>query len=196
MPVTPNVGLNTPVIGSNNWGTPLNFNFALIDRIFGGQVAIPGLNVSGDVLVQGTLTAGSFAGLDGSFFLTSALYNQPNGIPQLNGAGLIPPTLFAGLGLSVVAFSPTPVFNGANAQGFNLTLTGDVTSSSFTNGTQAPALVAFRIQQDGAGGHAFVWPPNTHGAGVVNANPNVKSQQLFMRNTDGSLDALAPIVYS
>lgn len=196
MPVTPNIALNIPAIGSNNWGGPLNFNFSLLDQIFGGSKTVPGLSVSGNITVTGSVTAGSFSGIDGAFFLTSALFNVANGIPQLNSAGLIPASLLASQGINVVAFSATPVFNALNGQGFKITLTGNVTSSTFANGTQGPAVVLFRIVQDATGGRTFVWPTNVRNGGVVSPNPNARSVQIFALDSDGSLDAIGPIQYS
>jgi hypothetical protein len=196
MPVTPNIALNVPPIGSNNWGGPLNFNFALLDQIFGGTKSVPNFRVSGNVTVGGTITAGSFSGLDGSFFLTSALYDAANGIPQLNAAGKIPASLVASLGLVVVPFSATPTFNANNAQGFKIMLTGNVTSSTFANGVTGPALVIFRFLQDATGGWTFTWPANVRNPGVVSPNPNARSVQVFALDSDGSLDAVGPIQYS
>ncbi len=48
---TPNVGLQIPNYNTSNWQVPMNFNTNLLDKIFGGTVAIPALTVSG------TLTA-------------------------------------------------------------------------------------------------------------------------------------------
>jgi hypothetical protein len=42
---TPNVGLEIPAGGSQNWNVPLNFNFNLIDQILGGSVQVPGLGL-------------------------------------------------------------------------------------------------------------------------------------------------------
>jgi hypothetical protein len=196
MPVTPNIGLNTPIIGSNQWGQPLNYNFSQLDLFLSGQIPIPGLAVDGDVSVTGTITAGAFSGLDGAVFLTSALFDVPNGIPQLNGAGIIPAALLPTQGIDTVAFSPTPTFNAADGAGFKITLTGDVTSSTFANGTEGPALVVFRIVQDGAGGHAFTWPSNVRNGGSVNPGANARSIQIFTVDSDGSLDAATPMMYS
>jgi hypothetical protein len=196
MPVTSNIGLNLPPIGSNNWGGPLNFNFSLIDRLLSGNQAIQNLFIAQNLTVDGLITAGGFIGLDGGQFLLSTMFNQPNGIPKLNAAGLIPASLLASVGLVVVGFSATPVFNATNAQGFKMTLTGNVTSSTFANGTQGPALIMFRFLQDATGGWTFAWPSNVRNGGVVNPGPNARSVQIFALDTDGSLDAVGPIQYS
>jgi hypothetical protein len=196
MPVTPNLSLNQPVIGSNNWGGPLNYNFGQLDSFLSGVLPIPALNVTGNVNIGGTVTAGAFSGLDGATFLTSALYNVANGVPQLNSAGLIPASLLSNQGIQTVAFVPTPTFNAATAGSFKMTLTGNVTSSTYANGVQGASVVAFRIIQDGVGGRTFVWPSNVRNAGIISPGANSRSLQLFAVDTDGSLDAVGPMTYS
>lgn len=194
MPNT-SLGFPQPVIGSNNWGQPTNAGWALLNQFLSGVAAIPGLSITNNLTVGGTITAGAFAGLDGTF-LTSALFNVANGIPQLNGAGLIPSSLLSNQAIVPVTFSPTPVFNGALGGEFKLTLTGNVTSSTFANGTQGPALQIFRFVQDATGGRTFAWPANVRNGGDVNPGANSKSVQLFALDTDGSLDAVGNMMYS
>lgn len=43
---TPNVGLEIPANGSNNWNVPLNYNFNLIDALLGGTQQNPGVGLS------------------------------------------------------------------------------------------------------------------------------------------------------
>lgn len=198
---TTSQGFNLPAIGSNNWGTPLNFNFSLLDQMLSGARAIAALQVSGNVTVAGSITAGQFIGADG-VFLTSGLYDQPNGIPQLDGTGKIPAGLLPGggggavTGVKVVTFSATPVFNGPDGAEFKLTLTGDVASSTFTNGLTGATIFGVRIVQDGTGGRNFTPPVNWRGFGAINPGPNARSLQLMAIDTDGSADAIGPIMYS
>ena len=42
---TPNVGLQVPSYDQGNWQVPTNYNWNLIDLIFGGEFQIPALNV-------------------------------------------------------------------------------------------------------------------------------------------------------
>lgn len=63
---------------------------------------------------------------------------------------------------SVVGFSAAPTFNGANGNSFQITLTADVTSSTFSNPITGQIYV-FEIIQDSSGGHNFVWPANVLG---------------------------------
>jgi hypothetical protein len=64
--------------------------------------------------------------------------------------------------LQVVGFSSTPTFDASNGNVFKITLTGNVSSSSFING--APAQVyTFIICQDSTGLRSFTWPTNIKG---------------------------------
>ena len=42
---TPNVGLQVPSYAQGNWQVPTNYNWNLLDLIFGGEVQIPALDV-------------------------------------------------------------------------------------------------------------------------------------------------------
>jgi hypothetical protein len=194
MSATPNIGLQTPAIGSNNWGAPLNYNFAQLDSFLSGVTALPGLWVSGNVRVDGTLTVADLEGPGGATYLTSALFNLPNGVPQLNFAGQIPQSLFAGLGIYDVTFSATPVFDAALGNEFKITLSAAVTSSTFIHGTQGSTLVTFRIVQDGTGGWPFVWPANVRGGGMPAPGAGTRNIQVFALDDDGSLDAAGPMM--
>jgi len=50
---TPNIGLQIPAFDQANWQVPTNFNWALLDKIFGGEIQVPALSVI-------TLTAVNF----------------------------------------------------------------------------------------------------------------------------------------
>ena len=189
------LGFPQPAIGSNNWGQPTNAGWALLDQFLTGIRAFTGLSVIGNVTVIGSISATNFIGLDGTF-LTSAMFDVANGIPRLNGAGLIPASLISNQGIQNVTYSATPIFNATYGGAFNLTLTGNVTSSTFANGLSGPSLVSFRIVQDGTGGRTFVWPSNVRNAGEISPAANARSTQVFMLQTDGSLDSATPMMYS
>jgi hypothetical protein len=96
-----------------------------------------------------------------------------------------------------VTFSTTPVFNGQLSNLFKLTLTGNVTSSTFVNGGMLEvSTYYFRFLQDSAGGHSFAWPTNVRNGGVPNPTPYARSVQAFVLDTDGSLDAIGPMMDS
>lgn len=64
--------------------------------------------------------------------------------------------------LVTVAFSTTPTFDASLGNGFKITLTGNVSSATFSNGV-AGTIYTFQIIQDGTGGRTFVWPTNIIG---------------------------------
>lgn len=67
-----------------------------------------------------------------------------------------------------VTYSATPVFNLQNGQLQTITLTGNVTSSTITNGaTTVPtgSRLVLRIIQDGTGSRTFGYPANVLGSG-------------------------------
>jgi hypothetical protein len=99
-------------------------------------------------------------------------------------------------GVVGVTYSASPTFDGSKGLEFKITLTGNVSSSSFINGTIGPSIIVFRIVQDGTGGRTFVWPSNVRNGGIVNSLANGRSLQMFAVDTDGSLDAVGPMMYS
>jgi hypothetical protein len=80
-----------------------------------------------------------------------------------------------------IAFSATPAFPAVSQiQLFEITLTGNVTSSTLTlAGLVAPAIIIFEITQDATGGRTFAWPANVLGGAVINAGANETTSQLF-----------------
>lgn len=42
---TPNVGFQIPAFNQPNWQVPINFNWNKLDKIFNGEIQIPGLSV-------------------------------------------------------------------------------------------------------------------------------------------------------
>lgn len=94
---------------------------------------------------------------------------------------VLPPVSFAGALIVprvVVSYSATPAFNAANGSIFEITLTGNVTSSTLT-GMQAGQVLIFVITQDGVGGHTFVWPTSVHNPDLVDGAAGKKSIQQF-----------------
>ena len=160
------LGFPQPPIGSSNWGLPTNQGWVLLDQFLSGQSPISGLDVDGSVAISGNLT------VDGSI------------------SGVIP------TGVAIVSFSSTPVFDASKGLQFKLTLTGNVTSSSFINGIFGPSIVAFRFVQDSVGSRTFTWPSNVRNGGIINPAVNSRSLQIFAVDTDGSLDAIGPMMFS
>ena len=95
-----------------------------------------------------------------------------------------------------VPFSATPTFtaNSATLTPFNLTLTGNVTSSTLSNAVAGQALT-FRLCQDGHGNYAFTWPLEVLGGGIVSPIAFGCSTQQFWYNGTLALP-LAPMYYT
>lgn len=83
-----------------------------------------------------------------------------------------------------VAFSATPTFTQSANAGFSITLTGNVTASSFSGTVSAGQMqfLFFRIVQDATGGRSFAWPANFFGGIVIDstAPANATFHQLFI----------------
>lgn len=123
--------------------------------------------------------AGLLLGFDGN--------GAPIAVAQTSGSG--------GSGTAIIPFSATPVLDASLASQLKITLSGNVTSSTFLpNG--AGVFFAVKVVQDGTGGHTFAWPVSFTNAGAVNTDPNSTSIQLFAIDNTGSVTALAPIMYS
>jgi hypothetical protein len=93
-------------------------------------------------------------------------------------------------GLVVIPFSSGPIFNcsliNAGVITFQITLTGDVLSSTLINASPGQ-IVTFIIFQDGTGNHLFAWPSNVHNTTVVNPVASSVTVQSFIVRSDGTL---------
>jgi len=65
----------------------------------------------------------------------------------------------------------------SNGQIFEITLVGNVTSSSFTGSTGYYAFVVF---QDGVGNHTFAWPATFVNAATVSPTASGSLTQVFL----------------
>lgn len=68
---TPNIGLQIPATGSNNWYIPLNYNFTKLDQLLSGNLPLPALSITNNLTVGGTVTANAFLGTGGAGFATT-----------------------------------------------------------------------------------------------------------------------------
>jgi hypothetical protein len=78
----------------------------------------------------------------------------------------------------VVGYSPTPTFNAADANGFQMTLAGNITASSIA-GVSPGQLIAFYFAQDATGGRTVSWPSGFVGALQPDPAANAVSVQIF-----------------
>ena len=92
-----------------------------------------------------------------------------------------------------IPYSPTPAFNAAESNGFQMTLTGNITSSTI-GGVLPGQLVAFYFAQDSVGGRTVSWPTSFVGAIQPDTAPNAVSVMLFRSDLAGTLRAVSPMI--
>ena len=108
-----------------------------------------------------------------------------------------------GSAVNVIPWSATPAMDATAAGAVEMTLTGDVTSSSFVSGAGSGyvQLVVFYIAQDATGHHKFSWPANFQGCrnvdgSLLDMNPNqVMVQAVYWSGTRQTAIAAAPAVF-
>jgi hypothetical protein len=112
----------------------------------------------------------------------------PQGPPGTAGTGGTSPSL------TVIPFAATPVFDASQGTALEITLTGDVTASTFINAT-AGQTVEIILCQDATGGHAFAAPVNVQWSPLGNTNPGSCAAESFVY--DGTTAYyLGPIAYN
>lgn len=104
-------------------------------------------------------------------FTRSTSTGGTNTLTKINMSALAPAP-------QTVAFSATPAFDYNSSNAFFITLTGNVTSSTFVNGV-AGQMFLLKIIQDGTGAHTFVYPTNVKGGMTVSPTANSINTQLF-----------------
>jgi hypothetical protein len=92
-----------------------------------------------------------------------------------------------------VTYSPTPVFNAANSNGFQMTLSGNIASSTIS-GVTAGQLIAFYFAQDSVGGRTVSWPYSFVGALQPDPTPFAVSVMLFRADLTGNPRAVSPMI--
>jgi hypothetical protein len=98
----------------------------------------------------------------------------------------------AATGLTSVSFSATPVFDASTTNGFTMTLTGNVTSSTLSNATSGQTIT-FTLCQDGTGSRSFVYPTNVKNGQSILSTASKCSRQSFL--FDGTnANAIGPLI--
>ena len=93
--------------------------------------------------------------------------------------------------LLVIPFAPAILFDATNYTSFEVTLTGNVTTSTTLN-IMPGNLYTIMFVQDAVGNHSVVWPPNVYNEASICATPNSRSTQTFVADESGNLFAVAP----
>ena len=92
-----------------------------------------------------------------------------------------------------VPYTATPTFPAGTADGFQMTLTGNVTSSTIT-GVRPGQPLSFCFVQDGTGGRTVAWPAGFVGALQPDPAPTAVSFILFQADLSGTVRAVGPVV--
>lgn len=109
------------------------------------------------------------------------IYNGSVWLPQNQSGG----GGGASFGYVAVSFSATPIFTPSPVGSctFELTLTGNVTSSTFTTaGLSAGTLMTFILNQDATGSRTFAYPTGFQGATIIGSFANQTTVQQFLYN--------------
>lgn len=92
-----------------------------------------------------------------------------------------------------VPFASSVVFNAAQAAAFDLSLTGNVTSSSLVNFTQGQ-VITFIITQDATGNRTFAWPSGISTYAVC-PQANTTTVQSFIVRTNNAIVPYGPMLW-
>lgn len=163
-PVTFSVASSAGLPASGNFRVIIDSEILLITSISG--TSLTGSNV------EGTSPATHNTGAAVTHILTAGALQQVEKDVNLG----------VGAQTNVVAFSATPTFDASLGSIQQITLTGNVTSSSIINLTAGQELT-FLIIQDATGGHTFAWPAGMHGPMTIGGNASKSSVQQFLSTT-------------
>lgn len=98
-------------------------------------------------------------------------------------------------GLIQVPFSPSAQFDCSKANGFGMTLAGNLTSLAIINAV-AGQQVTLAFTQGNSGGYTVPFPSNVKNPGVVDAGGGNTSMQQFLVLGDGNLHPLTGMTVS
>ncbi len=98
-------------------------------------------------------------------------------------------------GTSTVAYAATVVFDCSRANGFEVTLTGNITSLTVINAAVGQVITLTFIQ-DGTGGRTVAFPSNVKSPGAPSISPSDVSVQQFKVLKDTFLHPIGPVMVS
>ena len=161
---TPNIGLQLPAYNSTSWQVPIYYDFQTLDSMFGGLTPVPNMHISGNLKVDGTVTAPNFS-------ITSAQLQTAIGYtPAKNDLSNTTQSVQNTLNNANTAVQP-----GSSPTLTNLTLSGLSGTGCIQNSTQ--------------GGPLTVAPCATGGGG---ATPSGSQGAVQVAGSNGTLAAATP----
>ena len=138
--------------------------------------------------------ASTFIAAFGQMLATKGYTNSDSSVATL-AAVLANVVTESDLASNIVAlsFSPTPSFNAASSNGFQMTLSGNITASTIS-GVTPGQLLAFYFVQDSVGGRTVSWPSSFVGALQPDTAAASVSVMLFRADTGGIARAVSPMI--
>lgn len=130
----------------------------------------------------------------GQMLATKGYTNSDASLPTL--ASVLANVLTeADMGAQIVSvpYSPTPAFNAASNNGFQMMLTGNITASTIS-GVTPGQLIAFYFVQDSVGGRTVSWPSLFAGALQPDTAASSVSVMLFRADLSGNMRAVSPMI--
>lgn len=148
------------------------------------------LQFNGSQWVPATIPTGNATQIQGRNVLTNVPADQQALVWSAASNAWLPQNQIGGgggasLGYVVTTFSATPVFTPSpvGSCGFQITLSGNVTSSTFnTSGLSAGQLFKFIVIQDNTGGRTFSWPSQCAVKPIIGGAANQTSVQSYIWN--------------
>lgn len=131
-----------------------------------------------------SLNPASLTSITANFSSTANVTCRVNATGSAGAAGATGATGAAGPApvYTTTTYSATPTFtvSASGIQGFFITLTGNVTSSTLSTGSATVGQdIWFNICENATGGYTFVPPANVIGMGTISTTANACSRQLF-----------------
>jgi hypothetical protein len=96
--------------------------------------------------------------------------------------------------ITTVPYATSVTFDASLAAKFDLTLTGNVSSSSLTD-TVPGQLLAFIVNQDAIGSRTFAWPSTLTGTSAIATQANSTSIQMFVVRPNGAIVPATPMLW-
>lgn len=96
--------------------------------------------------------------------------------------------------MQAVPYSPTLTLDCSKYNGFEITLTGNV-SLTLANGSFGQRLV-MALVQDSVGGHTATWPSNVISPGALSGTAGATNVQEFVYRSDNNFHPITPVVVS
>ena len=97
--------------------------------------------------------------------------------------------------LQNISFSPTISLNAVQFDGFQVTMTGNITSLTIVTPSFGQKIT-LAFTQDGVGGRTVAFPSNVVSPGTPDTTPNTTSMQEFQVLSDLKLHPLGPMTVS